>query len=193
MARSVPAEIASKLPGAATVFAEHGFEGARIEDVARATGVPRATLYYYFSGKEDILAFLLGTLLEEVADNVARAANTAGTARERLRGVLRAQLEVLGAHPHTAQLLVANLGHAGRLGEIAAAVDTAFHEPVRGVLRQGAADGSLRSVDVERAASAVFGAVVLVGLHEILVHGELAPADVLPDVEAVVLTGLGTA
>lgn len=190
MARAVPAEIAAKLPGAATVFAERGFDAARIEDVALATGIPRATLYYYFAGKGDILAFLLQTLLDEVAERVAEAVTTAGSAIERLHAVLAAQLEVLASQPKTAQLLVANLGSAGRLSDIAGAVDAAFHEPVRGVLRDGTADGTLRVVNVDRAASAVFGAVVLVGLHEIVVHGELSADDVLPDVEAVVLAGL---
>lgn len=54
----------------------------------------------------------------------------------------------------------------------------------------GIAEGTLRAVDVERASSAVYGAVILAGLHEIVVHGALTPDDVLRDVETVVLDGL---
>jgi TetR/AcrR family transcriptional regulator len=188
--REVPAAIAAKIPLAASVFAEHGFDDARIEDVARTIGVPRATLYYYFAGKEDILAFLLRSLLDDVADQVQRAVEAGSDGPSRLRAVLRAQLEVLATNPDTAQLLIANIGRAGRLADIAVAVDTAFHAPVRTILADGIADGSIRSVDVERAASAVFGAVILTGLHEIVLHGALATDDVLRDVETVVLDGL---
>jgi AcrR family transcriptional regulator len=188
--REVPASIAAKLPAAASVFAERGFDDARIDDVAKRVGVPRATLYYYFSGKEDILAFLLRSLLDDVAAAVQKAVTGRGGGVARLRAALRAQLEVLAANPETAQLLVANLGKAGRLTDIAVAVRAAFHEPVRSVLAAGVAEGSLRDVDVERAASALFGAVILTGLHEIALNGRHDPDEVLNDVSTVVLDGL---
>ncbi len=50
-------QIADRLPAAAALSAERGLNDTKIEDVAAATGVPEATLYYYFAGKEDILAF----------------------------------------------------------------------------------------------------------------------------------------
>lgn len=192
MPRAVPSDIVTKLPGAAAVFAQRGFETARIDDIARAIGVPRATLYYYFAGKEDILAFLLQSLLDEMAARVAAAVATPGPAIDRLRAVLEAQLQVLGDNPETAQLLVANLGRVGRLTDIATAVDAAFHEPVRTLIAAGASDGSLRQVNVERTASAIFGAVALVGLHEIVVRGSLQSAEVLTDLEQLLLEGLAT-
>jgi AcrR family transcriptional regulator len=188
--REVPAAIAQKLPAAASVFAQHGFDEARIEDVARHIGVPRATLYYYFSGKEDILAFLLRSLLDDVAAEVGRAASSTGDGVARLMAVLRAQLDILAANPDTAQLLAANLGRAGRLSDIASAVDAAFHGPVRAVLVDGITDGSVREVDVERATSAIFGAIIHIGLREIVAHGRLEPDEVLDAVDAVLLHGL---
>lgn len=190
MPRAVPPAIASKLPAAAAVFAEHGVDGTSIKDVSELIGVPRATLYYYFAGKEDILAFLLQSLLDDIARRVADALASGDAAIHRLRAVLATQLEVLGANPDAAQLLVANLGRVGRLSDIASAVDAAFHEPVRDLLAAGAADGSLRPVNVERTASAIFGAVALVGLHEILFRGALDPSEVLEDVEELLLRGL---
>lgn len=190
MPRAIPPAIASKLPAAAAVFAEHGVDGTSIKDVSELIGVPRATLYYYFAGKEDILAFLLQSLLDDIARRVADAHASGDAAIHRLRAVLAAQLEALGANPDAAQLLVANLGRAGRLSDIASAVDAAFHEPVRDLLAAGAADGSLRPVNVERTASAIFGAVALVGLHEIVFRGALDPVEVLDDVEGLLLRGL---
>jgi len=190
--REVPAAIAARLPAAAAFFAEHGFDDARIDDVARCMGVPRATLYYYFAGKQDILAFLLRSLLDDVAAAVERAVSSPGTSAARLTAVLRAQLEVQATQPETALLLVANIGRAGRLTDIAADVDIAFHAPVRAVLADGIADGSIRDIDIERATSAIFGAVILTGLHEIVANGSLDPDEVLADVAMVVLHGLAT-
>lgn len=40
------------LAGARTVFLEHGFEGASVDDIARVAGVSKATLYSYFPDKK---------------------------------------------------------------------------------------------------------------------------------------------
>ena len=53
--RKIPRQISDRLPAAADLFAEKGLNDSKIEDVAAVTGVPKATLYYYFAGKEDIL------------------------------------------------------------------------------------------------------------------------------------------
>ena len=65
--RAIPEGITERLEAAAQVFADHGFDQTRIEDLAEATGIPRATLYYHFAGKEDILAWLLRRMLRELA------------------------------------------------------------------------------------------------------------------------------
>jgi AcrR family transcriptional regulator len=45
------------------LFAERGYDAVRIEDVARAAGVSRATFYNHFSEREQILAALFERLL----------------------------------------------------------------------------------------------------------------------------------
>lgn len=47
------------LKGALTVFKEKGIEGAKIDEIAREAGFGKATLYYYFSSKEEIFNALL--------------------------------------------------------------------------------------------------------------------------------------
>lgn len=47
------------LQGALSVFKEKGLEGAKIDEIARASGFGKATLYYYFSSKEEIFNALL--------------------------------------------------------------------------------------------------------------------------------------
>ena len=190
--RVVPDGIAERLDGAARVFADHGFDQTRIEQLAEATGIPRATLYYYFAGKEDILAWLLRRMLAEMSEAVAGAAAGPGTARERLEAVLRAKVEVQARHPATCRALMADLGRAGRIPDIAAAIQEAFHQPVRRLLAEGEADGSLRPVgDPETTASAVYGAITMAGAHYLVADNRLDPDRVATEVTAFILAGLG--
>lgn len=47
------------LEGALAVFKEKGLAGAKIDEIARASGFGKASLYYYFSSKEEIFNALL--------------------------------------------------------------------------------------------------------------------------------------
>jgi AcrR family transcriptional regulator len=64
---------AAVLAAAGRVFAERGYEGATMADVARAAGFSKAGVYHYFSSKEDLLHGLLKGSLEEVLDDLAAA------------------------------------------------------------------------------------------------------------------------
>lgn len=189
--RAIPESISGRLEPAATVFADRGFDHTRIEDLAEATGIPRATIYYYFSGKEEILAYLLGRMLTLVAEAVAAAAAAPGTAAERLTGVLRAYLQVMADHPDCNRALAADTGRAARMPELAATIREGFHEPVRALLAAGEADGSLRRCeDPETAASAIYGAVLMAGLHYLLADNRLDVDRVTPSVAGLILSGL---
>jgi AcrR family transcriptional regulator len=191
--RVVPEGIAERLEAAAAVFADHGFDQTRIEAVAEATGVPRATLYYYFAGKEDILAWLLRRMLADMTEAVAAAAGGPGTARDRLDAVVRAEVDVMARHPATCRALLADLGRVGRIPDVAAAIQAAFHQPVRRILAEGEADGTLRPVaDPETTVSAIYGAVTIGAAHYLVADNRVDTDRVASEVTTLLLTGLGT-
>lgn len=163
--RQVPAKLANKLYGAAELIAERGLADARIDEIADAAGIPKATLYYYFSGKDEILAFLLGDMLELIAGEVGTAMAAPTSGRERLEAAVEVQLRVMLEHPAVCRALVGDLGRATRLPELAAALRTAFHAPLEDLLAEGVSDGTLRRVDHPGAvALSIFGAVTVTGL-----------------------------
>jgi AcrR family transcriptional regulator len=187
----IPAELGKKVLAAAESYGT-SFDDVSMEEIASVTGVPRATLYYHFRSKEQVLAYLLTAMLDDIATSVEAAAAATGDARTRLVDVVRAQLEAMAARPATSQLLVANLGRAGKLPDIAAGIDRAFQAPVRQILTEGVAAGEIRTVDPEPTATAIFGAVTVVGLHALMLHGHL---DVDESLNALVVLwgGLGPA
>lgn len=188
--RALSPNVAANLPKAARSFVERGVGDTRMEDVAEVTGIPKATLYYYFSGKEEILAYLVRTAYQRVADDVAKAAAGAGTGRERLVAVIRAQLEGMAAELDVCLAFMSNLGLARRMPEIIESADEAFGRPLREVLADGVANGSLRPVDQAAAVTAVYGAVA-VAAFEALGRGRLEVGDLPERIADVLLEGLG--
>jgi AcrR family transcriptional regulator len=61
------------LAAAQEVFAEQGFDAARMEEVARRARVGKGTLYNYYESKEDLLIQAVIASMEEVQERIAAA------------------------------------------------------------------------------------------------------------------------
>lgn len=62
------ASIQRILKAAEEVFAEKGFDGARVDEIAKRAGVNKALIYYYFESKDQILEELSKKHLQEILD-----------------------------------------------------------------------------------------------------------------------------
>jgi len=166
--REVPEEMAERLLSVANLLGS-SFESTRIDEIVDASGIPRATLYYYFDGKDQMLAFLLRESLNRLVEQAGKVAAGPGDAASRLVELMRAQLRYMFENPGTSQLLFLSLGSAGAMPEVASRIDAGFHEPVRRLLHEGGADGSIRVQESnDLASSALFGSLTSVGLRCLL-------------------------
>jgi len=91
-------------------FAVRGFEGARVDRIARQAGVNKQLLFYYYHSKRGLFRAVLERAVGELEEALAALPSASGRPLERLRDVLTAQFEFLGRHPE----LVALLAHAER-------------------------------------------------------------------------------
>lgn len=189
--RSLPPAMREKVLAAAELFADSGLDATKMEDIAAATGVPKATLYYYFAGKEDILAFLFHEVLDEVARAVDGAVRSGGTAADRLRAVVIAHLGVIQEYPAASRALQFDLGRAARIPLINERIEAAFRAPVRQLLDDGAEDGSLRRVEHPGVmAVAILGVVTTVGINTISLDPTRSVDEIADDVIGFVLRGV---
>ncbi|AEE90844.1 Transcriptional regulator, TetR family [Tepidanaerobacter acetatoxydans Re1] len=53
------------LSAAEDIFSKVGFDGARVDDIAKEAGVNKALIYYYFKSKNEILETLFSSLIED--------------------------------------------------------------------------------------------------------------------------------
>ncbi len=188
--RDVTDNIAAALPQAAAVFATRGLDGTRMEDIVEATGIPRPTLYYHFSSKEEILAWLLERLMRDLSVEIGHILDRDQPARARLHDVVRAYLGLFAEHRELCTVLLTELGRITRIPSLADAIWATFHEPVSKLLYAGEADGSLRAVDDEMTASAIFGAVTMVGLHYVVTGQPVEPDAMTARLDDLLLQGL---
>lgn len=86
------AKLESILRTSARVFAERGYHRASIRDIARATGISLAGLYYYFQSKEELLFLIQDHALSLLIEGLEARLPSARTPEERLRILIDNQL-----------------------------------------------------------------------------------------------------
>lgn len=93
-------------------FARRGFDGARVDQIARRAAVNKQLLFYYFHSKRGLFNAVLArgaAELEHALDGI-RLPVSGGRPLARLQATLGAQFDFLAAHPD----LVTLLTQAGR-------------------------------------------------------------------------------
>ena len=80
---------------AAPLFAERGYDGASIREIALAAGMTTASLYYHFSGKEDLFVAVHASATNNVAAAVARATEGLSDPWDRLEAAVAAHCVAL--------------------------------------------------------------------------------------------------
>jgi AcrR family transcriptional regulator len=91
---------------ATKLFAERGYEGASMGDLAERVGLRKASLFHHFPSKDVLYATVLGNLLESVRIAIQDALSAEGPYAVRLDALNDALTAALGAQPHAARLLV---------------------------------------------------------------------------------------
>jgi AcrR family transcriptional regulator len=91
---------------ATRLFAERGYEGASMGDLAERVGLRKASLFHHFPSKDVLYAQVLGELMENVKVATMSAVTAEGSFEERLDRMTDALTTTLGAQPHAARLLV---------------------------------------------------------------------------------------
>src|SRR3984957_3181195 len=92
----------------------------RLEDIAALIGSARATLYYQFSGRDDLVAFLLEDHLRVAAETIELAVTPPRPPAVQLRSAITALLRFLGGQPGVCAGLRSFGGPAGSLGDLRA-------------------------------------------------------------------------
>src|SRR6266852_4004826 len=114
-------------------------QALRLEDMATLMGSARATLYYHFSGRDDLVAFLLEEHLRAAAETIELAVTTARPPVVQLRSAITALVGFLGGQPGVCAGLLSFAGTTGRLGTLMAAKDATRAAPLRKLIDEGAA------------------------------------------------------
>jgi AcrR family transcriptional regulator len=152
-----PYDIDSLTDVALRVFAERGYDGASMDDVARAAGITKASIYHHVSGKEALLERGLGRALDALFAIVDEPTARDGRAVDRLRHIVERVAET------TMQLLpeltvLFRIHGASKSEREAVDRRRTFDRLVTDIIAQAQRDGDVRrDLDARLLARLIFG------------------------------------
>jgi AcrR family transcriptional regulator len=83
---------------AASRFAQHGYHGARMQDIADDLGLRKAALYYYFDSKEAVLVELIRDRVGLALEAVTEIARAEVSPAEKIERAVLSHLRVFNQH-----------------------------------------------------------------------------------------------
>jgi TetR/AcrR family fatty acid metabolism transcriptional regulator len=175
--RSIAQEDKRKLilDAAIRVFAEHGYHGARVGDIAEDAGVAHGLLYHYFASKDDVLRTIFVENWGELIGRFRAVEASDEPAREKLEGIAKILLRTWRNDPALVTVMVREVARSHQLQGQVEDVGEAF-AIIQRVIEEGQASGAFRRDIDARLASWVFYG----GLEEVLTGWVLGR---LPDAE----------
>ena len=157
-----PEARAKILAAAERLFAEQGFDGVGIRQIAAAAGVNGAMIHYYFGNKESLHLGIIENAASTVRGLIAEAMSSATTLEERLTRFVKAYATYIFSHPHLARILLREM-LAG--GEQFMKIVPRYAMTNYGMLREAIAEGvrqdKLRNLDIDLAPISLIGMIIV--------------------------------
>lgn len=143
----------------ARLFAQKGYYGASMDDIAHAVGVRKSSLYHHIRSKESILQWIVSEAMVNHLDAMRPILAEEGTSyADKLRALIAAHLRIGAANSNEVTVLLHGFrALAPNVQEPLLAEMREYEEGIMGIIREGIEVGEFRQVDAKLIAYDILG------------------------------------
>ncbi|MCD6588161.1 MAG: TetR/AcrR family transcriptional regulator, partial [Candidatus Fermentibacteraceae bacterium] len=146
-------------------FAEKGFSGARVDEIARRAGINKAMLYYRIGDKEELYRRVILRGQKGMHDAMLKAIEATRTAPETVAAMLAGVTRNATENRLTPSIMLREIAGNGKtLPDEGLQGMRKFMNTIRSMVTMGVEEGSFRSVDPVTLQFLVTGAVFTLSL-----------------------------
>lgn len=165
--RASPSSREKILDVAEARFAQRGYAGVGLREVAEAAGLGKSSLFHHFPSKAALYLAVLDRVIARIDERLEPLLARAGGALECLDRAVDGLIDALVEHPGTARLLLRGLFEDDDLPEAALAEADALQRRLgalvarlEDVVKRGVASGELRATSPAHTLQTLIGATV---------------------------------
>ena len=164
---------AAILNAAVREFAQEGLSGARTDAIAKAAGVNKALLYYYFEDKEALYGAVLDQVFSGLLESVLPVFVRDLTPGEKILAYVGAHFDYIAGHPLyprivQGEMMRANRGNVSQVERIKKQYFYPLFTQIEKTLKQGIASGEFRAVHTQHFMQSM-GAVIVMYFNSVAV------------------------
>jgi len=150
------------LQAAQQLFQKHGYQKVTMDDVARAIGKGRSSLYYYYKNKDEVFDAVIDTELSDIIAEITRAVEQATTVQQKLRTFCITKIKISRKRKLFFDALEAgmNADEISQYAQKKQAVQKRIRKEeatlLNNILTQGAKKGEITSLDPKEQETIIF-------------------------------------
>jgi len=130
------------LEAAAKTFSEVGFEGARMDEIAKRATVNKATIYYHIGDKKALYAEVLHDIIGNALERSLRNLQDTQSPEEKLKSYISSVTHTMDQHPYLAPIMMREQISGGQnLPEVTARLLANIIGTLTDILEEGAKQG----------------------------------------------------
>ncbi len=93
-------------------FADHGYEGARVDRIARSAGINKAMIFYYFSSKQSLYRTVIEDALQDFVPRVQTAITESPKPELLFESIPALYIRYFSSHRQVIRMIVRELIHS---------------------------------------------------------------------------------
>jgi len=149
------------LQAAQQLFQKHGFQKVSMDDVAKAIGKGRSSLYYYYKSKDEIFEAVIDAEIKDILNEIGRAMEKADGVGEKIRAFCTAKIRIARIRQPFFQALEAgmNADEMSRYAQKKLDFNKRMIKEETALVRQALADGTTAREGVDTVIFVLLGSL----------------------------------
>ncbi|MBW2018114.1 MAG: TetR/AcrR family transcriptional regulator [Deltaproteobacteria bacterium] len=148
------------ISAAARLFSRFGLEKTTMEDIARAAGKGKSTLYYYFRSKEEVFVEVIRKEIDGLKDTIGKAVEKEDDPYDKFRKFVLARLGYLSEKADQYTTIAEEyLKHYEFISSLTSDYSSWEINTIRGIVEYGRGKGSFMVADSGTVSRAIFFAL----------------------------------
>lgn len=149
---------------AKALFQRHGLAKTSMEDISKAAGKGRSTLYYYYKSKEDVFSAIARLELSDIISTIEKAVGSGSSATEKLRKFMITHSSTVRSKARLYPIIFQDkASHTQLFHDLQRELNMAEIRILKNILEQGSASGEFKNI--KKVDIGTFAIVAITALH----------------------------